>query len=257
MSELNHVEIVKLYKEGKSCYELAEHFSTYANKIRRVLKKFVKLRDKSEAQKMAISSGRAEHPTEGKEMSKDTKNKISIGLSKFWKGISKKELQRRSKVAKDNWDKLSNTQKTNLQNAAHEAIRLAAKEGSKLEKAILSALEAKGWKVKFHQKDLVANEKLEADIYLPDISTIIEIDGPSHYLPIWGDDKLQQVIRADADKNGLAIMKGFVMIRIKCVVENVAEHHKNKAVDQLIPIVEKLYTKLPPKTKRLIELEIS
>jgi very-short-patch-repair endonuclease len=89
--------------------------------------------------------------------------------------------------------------------AATESIRKAGKEGSKLENFLLRKITDAGFKVDFHKKNLIPNEKLEIDLYVPECKTIIEIDGPSHFLPVWGDEKLQKQIKADLQKSGLIL----------------------------------------------------
>jgi hypothetical protein len=63
--------ILSLYSEqGKSFADIAVMYDTYANRIRRDAKKLnIKIRDKSEAQKNALKTGKHSHPTKGKERS--------------------------------------------------------------------------------------------------------------------------------------------------------------------------------------------
>ena len=69
-------KVIQLYEEGRSTYQIAEHFDTYPNKIRRILtKKGVELKSRSQAQKNALKSGRATHPTSGKEANERRKAK--------------------------------------------------------------------------------------------------------------------------------------------------------------------------------------
>ena len=56
------------------------------------------------------------------------------------------------------------------------------------------------------------NENLEIDLFIPALKTAIEIDGPAHFLPIWGQQSLERHIRADAQKAGLLINRGFVVL---------------------------------------------
>lgn len=69
--------IEKLYlMEKKSFQQIAKEYNTYSNKIRRDAKKFdISIRDKSEAQKNALSTGNHKHPTKGTTRSEDTKIK--------------------------------------------------------------------------------------------------------------------------------------------------------------------------------------
>ena len=93
-------------------------------------------------------------------------------------------------------------------------------------------------------------------MYIPSLKTIIEIDGPSHFLPIWGEEKLQKQIKADDQKTGLILSKGFVIIRVKNMLDYVSLASKNKMI---ISVVDKLNTidnKFPRKAKRFIEIEL-
>ena len=58
--------------------------------------------------------------------------------------------------------------------------------------------------IEYHKKGIVPNSNLEVDIYLPEMGAAIEIDGPSHFLPIWGEEALSKTIKSDNEKNGLA-----------------------------------------------------
>ena len=55
---MNENQIVKSYNAGKSTYEIAKEYNTYANKIRRILIKHgVAIKSKSDAQKNALKKG--------------------------------------------------------------------------------------------------------------------------------------------------------------------------------------------------------
>lgn len=58
---MNVNDVVNEYVNGKSPQEIAEKYGTYSNKIRRILKKHVQLRSRSDANKQALDSGRKEH----------------------------------------------------------------------------------------------------------------------------------------------------------------------------------------------------
>ena len=102
-----------------------------------------------------------------------------------------------------------------MQKLAIKAVRKTSKEGSKLEKFILNGLLQNGYKVDFHKEQLLSNTKLQLDIFLPVLNIAIEIDGPSHFAPVWGDDALAKNQDYDQKKAGLLIGKGIKLIRIK------------------------------------------
>ena len=168
--------------QNKSTYEIAQDLKTYPNKIRRALNTLgVTLRDKSKAQTVAIKSGRHEHPTKGKKRTEAEKVAISNGMASYWDEMEDKERERRSQLSKKQWREMSDEDKANLRKLAAEAVRKASKEGSKIEKFIHEGLTKAGYEVIFHKRGLVANDKLEVDLFVPALKTAIEIDGPAHF----------------------------------------------------------------------------
>lgn len=255
---MNEDKIIKMYvSENKSTYEIAQELNTYPNKIRRVLVKHqVQLKSKSEAQRNAIENGTAIHPTSGKKRSHTEKLSISKGLKKYWDSMSEDLYRDRVKQSQNRWQQMSDVEKDNMLSAAIKAIQLAGKEGSKLEKFLQHELSCAGYSVEFHKKNLIPNQHLEIDMYLPDIKTIIEIDGPSHFFPIWGEEKLQKQIKADFDKTGLVLNKGFIIIRIKNLEDTVSLTSKEKLKLDILNQLSKIKKKFPEKSERYIEIEI-
>lgn len=255
---MNELHIVSLYeKEGKSTYEIAEAVGTYPNKIRRILKKHgVAMKTRSQAQKNALHEGRATHPTDGKIRTKKERLKISASVHNYWEKMGDKERKRRVDGARKRWNALSEAERERISKMAIQAIQLAGKEGSKLEKFLRQELSNAGYYPQFHRKDLIPNENLEIDLYLPDLKTIIEVDGPSHFLPIWGASRLQKQIKADSQKTGLILGKGYVIIRIKSMGEFVSLSKKEGLLVKLFAHLKAIDSKFPPQSKRYIEIEL-
>jgi very-short-patch-repair endonuclease len=255
---MNETEIVSLYvKEQKSTYEIASMHNTYANKIRRILIKHgVELKTKSEAQKNAITNGTAKIPTEGKQRSEEDKLKISKSLKKSWDNLPQKEYDKRVKASKTRWESMSLADKTKMQEAAVKAIQVAGKEGSKLEKFLYTELTKEGFVVEFHKTNLIANTNLEIDMYVPAAKAIIEIDGPSHFEPIWGEEKLQKQIKADEHKTGLILSKGLAIIRIKNLSDSVCLIDKQNLKTRIVALLRQFENQFPEKDKRFVEIEI-
>tara|TARA_R110000824_G_scaffold14985_3_gene63343 strand:- start:12128 stop:12916 length:789 start_codon:yes stop_codon:yes gene_type:complete len=240
----------------KSTYEIAQDLKTYPNKIRRALNSLgVALRDKSKAQTVAIQSGRHEHPTKGKKRTEAEKVAISNGMASYWDEMEDKERERRSQLSKKQWQEMSEADKANLRKLAAEAVRKASKEGSKIEKFIYEGLTKLGYEVIFHKRGLVSNDKLEVDLFLPVIKTAIEIDGPAHFLPIWGEESLQRNIRSDAQKAGLLINRGFVILRVKNIIRNLSQKNMRDTLNGIVVELKKIENNFPPISKRLIEIE--
>lgn len=215
-SEKKHI-LSELYINQKLSFgSIASRYKTYANKIRRDAVKFnISIRDKSEAQKNALSTGAHSHPTKGKARSEDIKNKIGSSVMKSWQDISKEELDKRKDKSRQNWQNLDDDIKDNILKLANDAVRIASKTGSKLEKYLLKKLLDDGYKVDFHKEQILSNTRLQIDLFLPTINLAIEVDGPSHFAPVWGDESLKKNIKYDSKKEGLIIGKGWHLIRVK------------------------------------------
>jgi very-short-patch-repair endonuclease len=251
-------KIVDMYVEqNKSTYEIAECLKTYPNKVRRILlKSGVILKNKSEAQKNAIEQGNSSHPTLGKVRSYEEKIKISSGLKKYWNDMDETVYQSKIDQAKLRWKNMPEHDKQNMLEAAIKSIQVAGKEGSKLEKFIYQEISKAGYGVEYHKKYLIQNENLEIDMSIPSIKTIIEVDGPSHFLPIWGEEKLQKQIKADINKTGLILSKGWVIIRIKNLSDSICLSDKEKLRLDIVKRLGIIESSFPPQSERFIEIEI-
>jgi very-short-patch-repair endonuclease len=218
MTDTNKQKLIqKLYTEQKMSFaDIAKKYDTYPNKVRRDAIKFnIEIRNKSDAQKNVLHSGKASHPTKGKIRTEDEKNKIALGVYNAWGNISDDERKKRQLDSKKRWDEMDSDIKDNMLSAAHAAIRKTSVEGSKLEKFLLNSLIQHGFKPEFHKEQILANTRLQIDIFLPKENIAIEVDGPSHFTPVWGDDTLKKNQKYDEKKTGLILGKGIKLIRIK------------------------------------------
>jgi very-short-patch-repair endonuclease len=241
-------------KEQLSFAEIASMYSTYSNKIRRDATKLgIKIRTKSEAQKIALTSGRHKHPTKGEKRSDEVKQKIGRGIMESWENLTEQELNTRKAKARENWDKLSDDEKENLVHKANLAVRKSSDEGTKLEKFLLAKLLAVGYRTEFHKEQFLSNTKLQIDLFLPSINVAIEIDGPSHFSPIWGEDALSKNIKYDNKKNGLILGRGMVLIRIK-QTKDYSPSRAEIIASQLLNELKKIQDSFPGPKDRLIEI---
>lgn len=252
---MNENEVLNLYKEGYSTYQISKILNTYPNKIRRCLIKLgVKLKNKSEAQKNALQKGLAKIPTEGKERTNEEKLKISQGMSKSWKNMDEEKYKYRCEMAKQKWMKLSEEEKERMRQLALKEIHRASREGSKLERFIRDVLVKNSYNVVYHY--ILDNTQLEVDMYLPSLKTIIEVDGLSHFEPIWGEERFQKQVEADMKKNGLILTKGFVMIRIKHIHDSLTIANRHKIEKLILKLVRDIENDYPKKPERYIEVEL-
>ena len=245
------------HKKNKSLATLAIEHATYPNKLRRLFIKLgVSLKDKSEAQRDALNSGRAKHPTEGKPRSKEVRKQIGEKLSENWTNLDPKEKDRRIQMTKDYWAAMPDAEKRNLQNKAVEAVRKTGKNGSRLERHLWHQLTLKGLVVEFHKTNLLPNTTMHVDLYLPEIYTVIEVDGPTHFLPIWGEEDLLKKQASDWEKTAAITTSGRYVVRVKHLAKNISAVYLDKIwkkVEEKIDYIKKLKKALPVE-KRLMEV---
>jgi very-short-patch-repair endonuclease len=209
--------IAELYTGQNWSFDaIAEKCGTYANKVRRdAIKLGIQVKTRSEAQAIAIAQGRSIHPTKGKSHTIEVKSLIGKKVSNIWKGLDETERKKRQEIGKETWKNLSDMQKQNIRRKANAGIREASKTGSKLEKFLYEGLIKAGFQVQFHIEQSLANQLLHIDMFIPGLGIAIEVDGPSHFKPIWGHKTFARNLKADSQKTGLIIAQGLIMIRVK------------------------------------------
>ena len=140
-----------------------------------------------------------------------------------------------------------------IRSKATQAIRISAIEGSKMERHIATELRKLNHKVEMHKK-IIPKENLEVDLYIPELNTIIEIDGPSHFFPIWGQEKLEKQMNADLRKSGTLLSKGYAILRVKsCGEESLSE--KTRLTNIVLEKIKDIGYNFPVRSKRFIEVE--
>lgn len=254
--DLNAAEIAQKYKNGMSTYDIAEEYETYPNRIRRVLLKHgIIRRDKSSAQKTAIEAGRSVHPTKGRERTPAEKLKISTATVQHWKDLSPEDKLKKVEVSKELWKQISPEKKEEMRKLANEQIRKAAKNGSKLERLIQDALIEEAIMYESHKKDVISTQKLEIDLYLPSFRTIIEVDGLSHFEPIWGEENLQKQQKFDNQKDGILLSKGFNIIRIENISGSLALAKIAILKQKLLAVLKEIRDQKLTSTLRVIKYD--
>ena len=241
----------------RSVGDIAKELGTYPNKVRRALKSHgIKLRDKGSAQAVALKKGRSSHPTKDKGHSEESKIKISESVAQNWENLSEEELESRRESARKQWANMSEEDKAKLREAAVPGIKKASQEGSKLEKYIRDKLTKESYVIEYHKKGIVPNANLEVDIYLPELGTAIEIDGPSHFLPIWGDEALRKTIKSDNEKNGLLRYHGIMVLRVAQKKKTLSQKAMRDTWNSIKKELEVISVKMPTKSERFKEIEV-
>ncbi len=243
--------------QQKSMGEIATEFKTNISKIRRALMFLgVEIRSWAESQKIALSNGRAKHPTKGKKLSSEAKDKISVGRSAVWSKMTKEQRAEFSNMKREQWMALPEEEKDRIRKMAYKAIRESAEIGSKTERFVSAGLEDEGYAVIVHARDVISNEALEVDLYLPELKTVVEIDGPSHFLPIWGEARLKKQQRADIEKQALLLKNGFCIIRVKQLDKTMSVKRMKDVYQIVLDSLRGIEEEFPKENYRLIEIEV-
>ena len=251
---MNIKDVKKLYDEGKSVASIAKMYDTYTNKVRRLMIKHgYDLRDRSETQKLLLEQGLAEHPTKGKVRSEATKTKISETNSKRWEEMSEEELQKVKESSKDRWNQRDPEDIKNMREKAYKAMNETGRKGSKIERYILKVLLEAGYDVEFHKQHWLQNEKMEVDMMIKSLNTAIEVDGPIHYMDVFGPDRLEGQQKADKQKNGLLLSKGMFVIRIK-IPKNTSQKFERDIKTTVLEVLDNIKNNKYGKNERLINV---
>jgi very-short-patch-repair endonuclease len=257
MKELVWEEIRQLYEdEGKSFRVIAVEFETYPNKIKRFYERNGGVpRDKRDAQQIALKVGRSIHPTKGRERSEEERYNISKGQAEFWEHCDPEKIEKARQYAQAQWARMSEEDREALLASARDAARKTATEGSKLEIAIMTALARAGYQVEHQKDDILIDPRLRIDLFLPELSTAIEVDGLSHFAPIWGEENFRRNMLADQKKLGLLISLGIKVIRVKNTRNSLTLVMMRRTIDMVLQAVEQIEN--GTLEKKLIELEVT
>ena len=241
-------------RAGQSWPEIAEKIGTYPNRVRRDATKLgIVSRGRADAQKQALRNGRTQHPTEGKSRSEEVKAKISESQGKIWDQLSKEEREYRSQIGLESWENKSDLEKQVFFDKSIKAIHKASKDGSKMENHIFKFLIKEGYRVAKHKEYILQNEKFHIDLYVPECRTAIEIDGPMHFEPVFGEHRLVRRRMADAAKTGLILSSGMALIRVK-LNRRESQRYVREVKNTILELLEKLQEKFPPENERYFEV---
>jgi len=167
--------------------------------------------------------------------------------------LTDEEKEHRSQIGREAWEQKSDEEKALLIAEAQNAVRKSSKEGSKLEHFLLSELTKRNLRVEFHKDHWLQNQKLQVDLYLPDHRAVIEVDGPSHFKPVWGQENLEKNIKADQQKTGLVLGAGLMMIRIR-QDKSLTQRYMRNTLSKLLGLLEKVKEHYPEENKRYFEI---
>ena len=231
-------KVKKLYEEGASSYRISKELGISKTSVVNILHGMgVKMRSKSEGQKNALANGCAAHPTEGRERTAEEKTKISRSMEKQWAKWSKKKRQAHVKLMKKLWEARPKKEREEMSRKASLAILEASKYGSKIENKFAEFLSEQGFDVVQHKKHLIGDHELEIDILLPSRKVVIEVDGPTHFLPIWGDENLEKTQASDIKKDAIYSTAGYHVIRIQVAAGDLSVYRFKEASQKLLRLL--------------------
>jgi very-short-patch-repair endonuclease len=236
---MDTTKIIQLYVNEKlSINKVSEQTGISEGIVKRYLKKMGLTRTKGEAQAIALEQGRSSHPTEGKKATETTKAKMSTAMRKAWVDLPQEEKDKRAEQSSVRWQNMDAQTKANILSKAAQKVRETSKNGSKLEKYIVEKLQDNGYYVLQHVKHTFSSSELEMDMMLPAEKIVIEIDGPSHFLPLYGEEVLQKRQAADARKSGMIINEGWKMVRVCYKIQNTTKYWFRLTEERLLNTIK-------------------
>ena len=85
---------------------------------------------------------------------------------------------------------------------------------------------------------MIVAANLEIDLLIPSHKLAIEVDGITHYYPVYGQERLEMQQNADRRKDGLLMQAGISVLRLKCLYRKVSPSRKEKALNHVLDVLE-------------------
>ena len=219
MAEINGALVRELYLDkGWSMRKVAKEVGVPLATLSRFMKKNgIDSRSKADAQKNYLKDNT--HQMSGRKHSDETKKKISSSLGVFWDSLSegeREEVKRKIGQAwKRKWAAMSDEERRLMMSELATKAKEAQGNGSRLERFIAEELRKRGYTVEERSTNYTAGKDFEVDLALPKQSIAIEVDGPTHFLPIYGEEHLMQQQERDARKDELVNAVGLSVLRVR------------------------------------------
>lgn len=209
----------KLYcEQGLSLRKMSEKLKRPVSAITKYMDQYgIERRTKSDAQKGYLSDN--DHPMQGKHHTEEAKKKISASLGDFWDSLDPDQRAEYRQLVGSGWRKrwasMSNAERENMIASLNAANRQQQGHGSRFERFLADELRSRGYVVEERSNNYIANAKQEVDLALTHEGIMIEVDGPTHFMPIYGEEALERQEAKDADKDDYLISAGFSVLRIQ------------------------------------------
>jgi very-short-patch-repair endonuclease len=219
MAEVNENDVRRLYiDEGLSMRKVAEQLKVPLATLSRFMKKHgIGTRSKAQAQKNFLKDN--DHQMSGRKHTKETKEKISSSLGDFWDNLSDDDREAVKRKIGDAWRRkwaaMSEQDRKIMMDGLVAKSKLVQGNGSRLERFIAEQLRQRNYTVEERSTNYTAGKDFEVDIALPNEMIAIEVDGPTHFLPIHGEDHLSKQQARDARKDDMINSIGWSVLRIR------------------------------------------
>jgi very-short-patch-repair endonuclease len=205
-------------KQGLSLRKIADKLGRPLSTITNYMKKYgISRRTKSEAQSSYLSNN--EHPMQGRVHSQETKQKISSSLGEFWDSLSEAERQEYRTLMgsgwRNKWESMSDGQRASEILKLNNASRAKQGKGSRFENFVAEQLRKRGFTVEERTHSYMPSARFEVDIALAKEKIMIEIDGPTHFINIYGQESFEKQQVKDRKKNRYLTNAGFHVLRVR------------------------------------------
>ncbi|MHA2063107.1 MAG: DUF559 domain-containing protein [Candidatus Thorarchaeota archaeon] len=219
MAEINEQDVRRLYlNEGLSMRKVAQTIGAPLATLSRFMKKHgITARDKGQAQKNYLKNN--DHQMKGRKHTTETKKQISASLGDFWEGLTDDEREKvKRKIGsawKRKWESMSEQERKLMMEGLSSKAKESQGQGSRLERFIAEELRKRGYFVEERSTNYTAGKDFEVDLALPTERVAIEVDGPTHFLPIYGEEHLEHQQERDARKDDMINGIGYSVLRVR------------------------------------------
>jgi very-short-patch-repair endonuclease len=240
MEDWKSYAVEEYFAKERSFHSIGKELGKNPKTVRdAILRAGLTPRSKSHAQKLVIERN---GPPMTRPRTEKEKRSISKGHERRLASMSPSELKKYkdklSKRAKKQWAKLSDKDKETLLQPMRDGSRLTAGRGSKAENRIGQLLEEDGLFVERRSKRYTA--PYEIDILLLKESIAIECDGPTHFLPIYGEMALDRSKARDRIKDSFLTALGINVVRIRDHTKSYSMSACRGAYEKVVEILQKV-----------------
>lgn len=243
--------------ECKSTYEVADELGYSQSHISRSISKYnkmntknpIKSRNKSEAQKNFLNKN--DHQRQGSTHDDSSKKSISDSMRTLYESEEGDAIRDKISQARiDEWAEKSDEEKASILLQLKNANRAAASsgEGSKFENFIAEKLKEHGYTVDQRATYATPGKDYHVDIALAKEKLIIEIDGPTHWSAIYGEEELVKVQAKDKRKDDALHLLGWHVLRVQDNSGSCSRARWRRVFDKVQHVINN-YTKKNKKPK--------